>query len=200
MSIFVVYIATDLDVVQAGAHHEAFYYDELDHQLNFNNSAQGDLSWMSITIPTLVDDSLAPEGEHLVMLTILAYFDQTKHWSSEKSSYVEKMLDFADKKIAGLKEHTLFIEAGSPATLQRYTLNHKGAAYGWDVSPKQVGANRVANKAPIEGLYFAGHWTTPGGGVYGVSYSGVQTAQKVLGLTKQQELWDLCSQSLIMRV
>ncbi len=193
MSIFVVYIATDLDVVQAGAHHEAFYYDELDHGLNFNNSAQGDLSWMSITVPTLIDGSLAPEGEHLVMLTILADFYQAKHWSSEKAVYVEKMLDFADKKIAGLKEHALFVEAGSPATLQRYTLNHKGAAYGWDVSPKQVGANRVANKAPIEGLYFAGHWTTPGGGVYGVSYSGVQTAQKVLGLTKQQELWDLCS-------
>jgi len=188
MSIFVVYIATDLDVVQAGAHHEAFYYDELDHEVNFNNSVQGDLSWMSITIPTLVDDSLAPKGEHLVMLTILADFDQTNHWSPEKAGYVEKMLDFADKKIAGLKAHTLFIEAGSPATLQRYTLNHKGAAYGWDVSPKQVGANRIANKAPIEGLYFAGHWTTPGGGVYGVSYSGVQTAQKVLGLTKQQEL------------
>jgi len=193
MSIFVVYIATDLDVVQAGAHHEAFYYDDLDHEVNFNNSVQGDLSWMSITIPTLVDDSLAPKGEHLVMLTILANFDQTNQWSSEKAQYVEKMLDFADKKIVGLKAHILFIEAGSPATLQRYTLNHRGAAYGWDVSPKQVGANRIANKAPIEGLYFAGHWTTPGGGVYGVSYSGVQTAQKVLGLTKQQELWDLCA-------
>jgi len=194
MSIFVVYIATDLDVVLAGAHHEAFYYDELDHEVNFNSSVQGDLSWMSITIPTLVDDSLAPKGEHLVMLTILADFDQTNHWSPGKAQYVEKMLDFADKKIVGLKAHTLFIEAGSPATLQRYTLNHKGAAYGWDVSPKQVGANRTANKAPIEGLYFAGHWTTPGGGVYGVSYSGVQTAQKVLGLNQQKELWDLCAQ------
>ena len=194
MSIFVVYIATDLDVVQAGAHHEAFYYDELDHEVNFNNSVQGDLSWMSITIPTLVDDSLAPKGEHLVMLTILADFDQMNHWSPEKAQYVEKMLDFANKKIVGLKAHILFIEAGSPATLQRYTLNHKGAAYGWDVSPKQVGANRIANKAPIEGLYFAGHWTTPGGGVYGVSYSGVQTAQKVLGLSQQKELWDLCAQ------
>lgn len=193
ISIFVVYIVTNLDVVQAGAHHEAFYYDELDHEVNYNNSVQGNLSWMSITIPTLVDDSLAPKGEHIVMLTVLADFEQTSRWSPEKAAYVEKMLDFADKKISGLKSHTLFIEAGSPATLQRYTLNHKGAAYGWDVSPKQVGANRVANKAPIAGLYFAGHWTTPGGGIYGVSYSGVQTAQKVLGLQQQKELWDLCA-------
>ncbi|MDT8426928.1 MAG: NAD(P)/FAD-dependent oxidoreductase [Methyloprofundus sp.] len=193
LSIFVVYIATDLDMIEARAHHEGFYYDELDHEVNYNSSLQGNLSWLSITIPTLVDESLAPKGEHLVMLTTLANFDQKKHWAEEKQEYVEKMLKFADKKIPGLQKHALFIESGSPKTLQRYTLNYKGAAYGWDVSPEQVGANRIANQAPIEGLYFAGHWTTPGGGVYGVSYSGMQTAQKVLGLSQQQELWDLCA-------
>lgn len=194
LSIFVVYIATDLDMIKAGSHHEAFYYDELNHEVNYNNSLQGGLSWLSITIPTLVDASLAPKGEHLVMLTTLANFDQTEHWVQEKMIYAEKMLEFADKKIPGLKEHTLFIDSGSPKTMQRYTLNHKGAAYGWDVTPEQVGANRIANKAPIEGLYFAGHWTTPGGGVYGVSYSGMQTAQKVLGLDQQKELWGFCAQ------
>ncbi|MCF7971336.1 MAG: NAD(P)/FAD-dependent oxidoreductase, partial [Methylococcaceae bacterium] len=193
LSIFVVYIVTDLDMIKADAHHEAFYYDELNHDINYNNSQHGDLSWLSITIPTLVDASLAPKGEHLVMLTTFANFEQTGHWVQEKAAYAEKMLKFADKKISGLKEHVLFIESGSPKTMQRYTLNHKGAAYGWDVIPEQVGANRIANKAPIEGLYFAGHWTTPGGGVYGVSYSGVQTAQKVLGLSQQKELWDLCA-------
>jgi len=194
LSIFVVYIATDLDMIKAGAHHEAFYYDELNHEVNYNNSLQGDLSWLSITVPTLVDASLAPKGEHLVMLTTLANFDQTEHWAQEKTIYAEKMLEFADKKIPGLKAQALFIDSGSPKTMQRYTLNHKGAAYGWDVTPKQVGANRIANKAPIDGLFFAGHWATPGGGVYGVSYSGVQAAQKVLGLSQQKELWDLCAQ------
>ena len=192
-SIFVVYIATDLDLVQAGAHHEAFYYDEISHELNYSNALQGQVSWLSITVPTLVDDSLAPVGEHLVVLTALAEFNQVDNWQQAKADYMDKMLDFADSKIKGLKSHILFIEAGSPATLQRYTLNNKGAAYGWAVTPEQVGANRIANKAPIEGLYFAGHWTTPGGGVYGVSYSGVQTAQKILGLSRQEELWALCS-------
>ena len=194
-SIFVVYIATNLDVANAGAHHEAFYYDELNHEVNYENALQGEVSWLSITVPTLVDKSLAPKGEHLVVLTALTHFDQSDDWSLAKAGYMQQMLDFADKKINGLKSHVLFIEAGSPATMQRYTLNHKGAAYGWAVTPEQVGANRIANKAPIEGLYFAGHWTTPGGGIYGVSYSGVQTAQNVLGLTKRDELWALCASS-----
>jgi len=178
-SIFVVYIATDLDLAQVGAHHEAFYYDELSHTVNYENALQGKISWLSITVPTLIDKSLAPEGEHLVMLTALADFSHGEDWKQTKADYMDKMLDFADSKINGLKSHILFIEAGSPATMQRYTLNHKGAAYGWAVTPEQVGANRIANKAPIDGLYYAGHWTTPGGGVYGVSYSGMQTAQAI---------------------
>ncbi len=192
-SIFVVYIATDLDLVKAGVHHEAFYYDELNHEDNYDSALQGEVSWLSITVPTLVDSSLAPVGEHLLMLTALADFDRTDNWRQAKAVQMQKMLDFADEKINGLKSHILFIEAGSPTTMQRYTLNKNGAAYGWAASPNQVGANRIANKAPVDGLYFAGHWTTPGGGVYGVSYSGVQTTQTILGLTSQDELWTLCA-------
>ncbi len=189
MSIFVVYIATDLDVVALGAHHEGFYYDELDHGLNYHQSLQGELSWLSITIPTLVDTSLAPTGEHLVVLTTLANFEQYDDWQDGKADFTQQMLDFADKQLPGLAAHLLFVDAGSPATMQRYTSNYKGAAYGWDVSPAQSGANRAGNRSPIDGLFFVGHWTTPGGGVYGVTYSGVQVVQKVLGLSQQSELW-----------
>lgn len=192
-AIFVVYIATDLDLVQTGVHHEAFYYDEVSHEVNYANTLVGEVSWLSITVPTLVDRGLAPAGQHLVMLTALANFNYTEDWSQEKNEYRDKMLAFADRKIPGLKSHILFIEAGSPTTMQRYTLNHNGAAYGWAATPDQVGASRIGCKSPVEGLYFAGHWTTPGGGIYGVSYSGVQTALKVLGLTKQDELWSLCA-------
>lgn len=194
-SIFVIYIATDLDLVKAGVHHEAFYYDEVNHEENYHNALKGKVSWISVTVPTLIDNSLAPAGEHLVMLTALTDFGLKEDWSTAKAGYVEQMLDYADRKIPGLKAHVLFLEAGSPATMQRYTLNQKGAAYGWAATPEQIGANRIANKAPVAGLYFTGHWTTPGGGVYGVSYSGVQTALQVLGLTKQEELWAICTEA-----
>ncbi|NYT46449.1 MAG: hypothetical protein H0A75_00750 [Candidatus Methanofishera endochildressiae] len=125
-----------------------------------------------------------------MVLTALANFNQTDNWQQAKADYMDKMLDFADSKINGLKSHILFIEAGSPATISLSPENKCSLLGGSDTNR---GANRIANKAPIEGLYFAGHWTTPGGGVYGVSYSGVQTAQKILGLTRQDELWALCA-------
>ncbi len=195
LSIFVVYLATDLDLAALGLQQEAFYYDHFDHEGHYANSINGETSWLGITIPTLMDPSLAPKGQHLIMLTTLAPYHLHADWSLAKPGFTAKMLDFADKKISGLKEHILLIESGSPATLERYTGNHKGSAYGWDVTPEQSGANRLANKAPIDGLYFAGHWTTPGGGVYGVCYSGVQTAQQILGITSQEDLWRLLNQN-----
>ena len=47
----------------------------------------------------------------------------------------------------------------------------------------------MQNQSPIQGLYFAGHWSSPGGGVYGVSVSGVQVVQKILGIRKQSDFW-----------
>ena len=87
----------------------------------------------------------------------------------------------AEARFPGLGEHTLMMEGATPRTMERYTLNLTGAIYGWEVSPQQVGRNRLGHKTPIEGLYLSGHWTQPGGGIYGVVVSGIQTAQIILG-------------------
>lgn len=194
-SVFVVYLATDLDLSALHVRHESFYYDSFDHDSHYDNSLNGDEnpSWLSITVPTLVDSSLAPEGEHIVILTRLIACNEQESWKQLKSLYTEKMLDYAERRIPGLKRHILFLEAGSPATLERYTGNHKGAAYGWDVTPEQTTSGRIANKSPLPGLYFAGHWTTPGGGVYGVCYSGVLAAQEVLQIKPQPAFWEFLS-------
>jgi prolycopene isomerase len=183
-SVFVVYLATTLDLNAMNIHHEGFYYDNINHQSNYENTLASSetITWLSITVPTLVDPSLAPDGEHLMVLTRLVNFETETDWKAVKSQYVEKMLNYADGKISGLKDSIQFLEAGSPETLQRYTANTQGAAYGWAATPEQIGANRLANKAPIEGLYFAGHWSTPGGGLVGACYSGVLAAQKVLNI------------------
>ena len=66
--------------------------------------------------------------------------------------------------------------------MERYTRNSGGAIYGFDVTPAQVGPGRLDNRTPLAGLYLAGHWTRPGGGVAGVVRSGVRTAGLVLGV------------------
>ena len=189
LSIFVVYIATDLDLASMGIAHESFCYSDYDHDKNFSRTLQGDISWLSITAPTLVEPILAPEGEHLLMLTTLLPYQVSESWKLAKPEYMDIMLKMACQTIPELESHILFMEGGTPATMYRYTHNYHGAAYGWDVSPGQVGPSRIQNQSPVKGLYFSGHWSSPGGGVYGVSVSGVQTAQKILGIRKQSDFW-----------
>jgi prolycopene isomerase len=189
LSIFVVYVATNLDLKALGLSHESFCYNDYDHDKNYLKTQQGEINWLSITAPTLVDSSLAPEGEHLLMLTTLIPFPTETSWKQAKPKYIQTLLKLAEQTIPNLQNHILFIEGGSPATMKRYTQNYQGAAYGWDVTPSQVGPSRIQNQSPINGLFFSGHWTSPGGGVYGVSVSGVQTAQKILGINKQSEFF-----------
>ncbi len=189
LSIFVVYIATDIDIKAMEIAHESFCYQDYDHDKNYSRTQQGDISWISLTVPSLVDPGLAPSGEHVMMLTTLLPYQAADHWKQQKSIIMQTMLGIAEKLIPGLKNHLLYIEGGSPATMQRYTQNYQGSAYGWDVTPTQVGPARIQNQTPIQGLYFAGHWASPGGGIYGVSVSGVQATQKVLAVEKQSQLW-----------
>jgi prolycopene isomerase len=188
-------LATDLQVQDLGLAHEMFCYQNDDHEKNFVEVENAELSFIGITVPTLIDASLAPEGEHLVMLTTLFPYQTEQAWQDLKPVILEQMLDRAEIFLPGLKDHLLYVDAGSPETMLRYTQNHQGAAYGWQVTPDQIGPGRIANQAPIGGLYFAGHWTTPGCGVYGVSVSGMQTAQQILGITRQSEFWQFVESS-----
>ena len=191
ISLFVVYVATDLDIRAQGRAHEAFYFDSFDHEHNFAVTEQGQPNWFSAAIPTLADSSLAPAGQHLMLLTTLCPFDVGKSWRSAKLSFQQRLLEKAERRYPGLNDHLLVVESGSPRTMERYTLNHQGAAYGWSATPGQVGANRPSVRGPLEGLFFTGHWTRPGGGCVGVSFSGMLAAQAVLNIPRRQDFWNL---------
>jgi prolycopene isomerase len=64
--------------------------------------------------------------------------------------------------------------------MHRYTQNTQGAIYGWDASPRSL-ATRLSMETPIPGLFLAGHWTRPGGGLYAVVTSGQIAAKRVAG-------------------
>ncbi|MEE9426076.1 MAG: NAD(P)/FAD-dependent oxidoreductase [Methylococcales bacterium] len=190
MSIFVVYVATDLKLDNPNQSHEMFFFDNYDHQVSYDDSLTGKPNWFSATVLTHSDPSLAPTGTHLILLsTLLPY--SAANWRDDKNNYQQRLLDNAEQYFPGLSEHLLFVESGTPRTMQRYTLNHQGSAYGWNPSPSQTGPGRPNVKTEIPGLYLASHWAQPGGGVNGVSISGVMAAQVILGINTQAEFWKL---------
>jgi prolycopene isomerase len=147
---------------------------------------------VGVTVPTLTDPSLAPPGEHLVLATVLlpyAVSEPGRSWRTEKESTTEAILDQVEERFPGFRGGLVLAEGGTPRTLERYTRNLEGAMYGWDMSPGQVGPMRLGHATPVSGLLLAGHWTQPGGGVYGVVISGFQAAQRVLGYPSERDLW-----------
>jgi len=189
VSAFVMYAATDLDLGALGATHETFVYETWNHDDAYASTLAGRPGWWSATVPTLADPSLAPAGVHILVLTALVPYGASRAWRAEKKSYLERMLAAAETRFPGLRANLRFAEGGTPRTLERYTRNSDGAIYGWALSPDQIGPGRPANATPLPGLYLAGHWAQPGGGVYGVVTSGVGAARAVLGVPGDDELF-----------
>jgi prolycopene isomerase len=73
--------------------------------------------------------------------------------------------------------------------MERYSMNRQGAMYGWENTVHQQGSRRPQNKTPIEGLYLASAWTQPGSGTINAMYSGVATAQMILGYSDKDQFF-----------
>ncbi len=160
-----------------------------DHETSFSLTQDGHPNWFSATLPSLADPSLAPDGQHILLLTALCPFRIGMSWRQAKKDYQQSLLEKAERHFPGLNDHLLFVESGSPRTLERYTLNHQGAAYGFAPTPEQVGPNRPGVRGALPGLYHAGHWTRPGGGIAGVSVSALLAAQAILDIPGQEDFW-----------
>jgi len=180
-SAFVVYAATTLDLTRAELGHETFLYPGPDHEASHAGGLRGAPAWLSLTAPSRVDPDLAPPGEHLLVLTTLVGTDPATRWSEAKPRLRDALLERAARRLPGLAGALRYAEAATPRTMERYTRNEAGSIYGFDVTPAQVGPGRLDNRTPLPGLYLAGHWTRPGGGITGVVRSGMRTARLVLG-------------------
>lgn len=190
LSAFLVYSATTADVAASGLAHEAFIYPGWDHEETYRGMLSGNPDGMAICacMPTMADPSLAPPGEHVVTAVALVPYDVGRPWTEVKESFTEAMVAGLDRALPGYRDGLTHLESATPHALERYSLNHKGAIYGWDNTPQQAGSRRLRHETPLEGLYLSGHWTQPGTGSSRVVYSGAQAAQAALGFEHVGEL------------
>src|SRR5262245_37412161 len=130
LSSFVVHAAASLPLSARETCHETFLYSSFDHDQAYRSSLAGDPSWLSVTVPTLADPSLAPAGEHLLVLTTLIPYGAQASWRKGKDALTARLLELAERHFPGLRGRLEFVESGTPRTLERYTRNTGGALYG----------------------------------------------------------------------
>lgn len=116
-----------------------------------------------------------------ILAIIPAPFKNKRYWDYNKNRYSKSFIDRIEKySIPHLSEHIIYTDAATPHTLYRYTLNYRGASFGWEGTPSQLALSDFSKPSFIKNLYLTGHWTTLGIGISGVVYIGYDTAKKIL--------------------
>ena len=132
-----------------------------------------------------IDSQLAAPGKGVGVICTVDYINE---WNKlNKAAYKAKKDEVAkiyigrlNNLIPGIKDQIEYYEVATPKTIERYTLNPQGTAYGFAQIPSQSSVRRIQQKSPIENLYFASAWTIPGGGFTGAILSGYFCAEIIL--------------------
>ena len=159
-----------------------------------------------MSIPTVLDSSLAPPGRHILHLFTTAWIDDWQGMSP--ADYEAKKEAIADRIVSrleatlfpGLKEATTFREVGTPKTHRRYLARDDGT-YGPIPAGKPKGLLGMPfNTTAVNGLYCVGDSCFPGQGVIAVAFSGTMCAHRVaadLGFEKRNAVLDKGLSSLL---
>jgi phytoene dehydrogenase-like protein len=175
ISTFILYVGIDKpfkELPQPGTNIWYLPYYDLDKVFNYVLSCDFDnigafMMRVSPDTKTLLAFSLAP-------------FRTKVFWRQNKKRIAQDFLDRVEKFIPNLKKHIVYFDAATPYTLYRYTLNYKGANYGWAPLQSQLFDPDFRQKSFIKGLYLTGHWTAQTHGIPGVAYLGYNAAKLIL--------------------
>lgn len=180
---FIVWLGLDVDPRQLGeVHRLTFLQTGYDFDALEVAAVRGDVGeHIVMWFPSLEDTSVVPEGMHILCIVNMVAYESKLEWQRSKERIAQFLIGRVEERmLPGLSEHIVLTEVATPLTLERYTSNTGGAVAGWELTPDQVGENRLQQVTPIRGLILAGHWTVPGPCVVGAMVSGWQAAEIAL--------------------
>jgi phytoene dehydrogenase-like protein len=130
------------------------------------------LTTYEISCPVLRDNSLAPENQTGLIISVLFDYELTSSveragWYDDFKTYCEsRMIETLNASIyPGIKEAIIHQFSSTPITLEKYSGNFQGAITGWAHNNHPVPAEsripKIMNavKTPIPGILQAGQWT-----------------------------------------
>ncbi|KAK7392737.1 hypothetical protein VNO78_21184 [Psophocarpus tetragonolobus] len=152
-----------------------------------------------LSIPTVLDSSLAPEGRHILHIFTTSSMEDWEglsrvEYEAKKQLVADEITSRLENKLfPGLRSSIDFMEVGTPKTHRRYLARDEGT-YG--PMPRKIPKGLLGmpfNTTGIDGLYCVGDSCFPGQGVIAVAFSGVMCAHRVaadIGLEKKSPVLD----------
>jgi len=141
---------------------------------------------VEMLIPSTLDDSLAPPGQHVASLFcqhVAPTLPDGRSWDDHRDDVADLMIETVDAHAPNFKRSILARQALTPLDLERTfgltggDIFHGALDIGQIFSARPVLGN-AAYRGPIAGLYMCGSGTHPGGGVTGAP--GHNAAQEIL--------------------
>jgi phytoene dehydrogenase-like protein len=141
---------------------------------------------VEILIPSTVDDSLAPPGQHVASLFCQQFAPQLPdggHWDDAREAAADRIIDTVDTYAPNFKASVIARQIHSPLDLERKFGLVAGDIMHGAMSLDQLWSARPilgygAYRGPLKGLYMCGAGTHPGGGVTGAP--GHNAARQIL--------------------
>lgn len=182
LSYFILYLGIDGGLEELSiSNNEIFFDDQLsgEYQALYENRIP-DRAPFYLLAPSKVNPSHAPEGKSTLCLSLKAPYHFSPGWDQKTLDELSKsLISRASVLIPDLKKRILVKAETTPKTIEKWTGNLMGAAYGWAQIPNQSGIHRLQRTTPIPNLFLTGHWTSPGGGIAAVVASGELTAEAI---------------------
>ena len=154
---------------------------------------------LQITLPTLFDSSQAPAGKHTAVVWQYAPYrvepEGAQGWRKIREEYAAHLLDLWRSYAPNMtRDKILAMTIQDPTDTERLNDNLlNGVDVVGDMTPDQMGyfrpfAGWSSYRSPVEGLYMAGGYCHPGGGVH--AGAGHNAAIAIADDFKLQKWWD----------
>ncbi|MEW6347602.1 MAG: NAD(P)/FAD-dependent oxidoreductase [Thermodesulfobacteriota bacterium] len=195
ISSFNVWLGLNQDITGQLKNSHLFLVEEPDPEKSFQYCLEGreDKVPFSVAVYNNIYKDYSPPGTTVLSITFSCGYDpwaqfETDYFAGRKHEYHARKERIAqtlikrveEKLIPGLSQMIAVQDAATPLTNVRYTLNERGAIYGYEQIPENSFMYRLSNRTPIKDLYLASAWGEPGGGYTGVLLSGKSTFGKVV--------------------
>jgi len=141
---------------------------------------------LEITIPSLLDDSLAPEGHQVVSVNACyAPCNVEGGWTEHRSAFAYRIIALIDRYAPGFKSRIVDHKLVTPEDIEMRFRCRGGHWHHGELTLHQSLMMRPVHGAaqydtPVDGLFLCGASTHPGGGVTGLP--GHNAAKRILGM------------------
>jgi phytoene dehydrogenase-like protein len=142
-------------------------------------------SCLDLVIPSLLDDSLAPAGQHIMSIDVryAPYHLRVGSWEDRREELYERVIGVLETCAPGIRKLVLQHQVLTPLDLERQFGLPEGSIYHGQMGLDQLLFMRpVAGygqySTPLENLFLCGAGAHPGGGLTGAP--GYNAARQIL--------------------